>query len=265
MKSFLSLSLTLALSAGCLAQISTEDGEFVNKVFYPATVLLYSQGDEGNLEMRCTATAFERTEKGYRFVTAAHCACKDDTKKERASADTTFFYITSDEEGEKNFLPAKLLGCGYQHKGDDIALFDVKTKHEYPIIPLGSDPKTMDPLINVASPLGLGKQIFVGMTTAAAVDRPIVQGDINWTHAALVQLPGTDGGSSGSSIVCLHQKAICAFLVGTIDETTMVAMPVSRMISFKEKLLSGTYKYWDAESEDLMPAPVKAPDKKKSL
>jgi hypothetical protein len=113
---------------------------------------------------------------------------------------------------------------------------------------VGKDPQTMDPVINVASPLGLGKQVFTGSVTSAMVDREIVQDDINWTKAVLVQIPGTDGGSSGSSIVCLTQRAICAFLVGTSSQTTMVAMPVSRMISFREALKAGKYQYWKDDS-----------------
>jgi len=247
------LLLVLAVTPS-FAQITKADVDYVNSVFYPATVLLYSQDDHGGMHMRCTATAIDKLKEngvivGREFVTAAHCACKDDEDKELAQPAALYFFVTRDDKDEKKFITAKLRGCGYQHKGHDFALFDVKTKDEYPLVELGKDPVVMEPVINVASPLGLCKQVFVGSVTAPVVDREIVQGSINWTQAVLVQIPGTDGGSSGSSIVCLDQKAICAFLVGTDDDTTDVAMPVSRMLKFKEQLDAGKYKYWKDDTE----------------
>jgi hypothetical protein len=56
-------------------------------------------------------------------------------------------------------------------------------------------------------------------------------------------LPGTDGGSSGSAIVCMSQKKICAFLVGTIGGSEMIAVPVSRLEKMREEYVKGTYKY----------------------
>jgi len=74
--------------------------------------------------------------------------------------------------------------------------------------------------------------------------------DINWQNAVLLQLPGTNGGSSGSAIVCVEQKAICSFLVGTISDTEIVAIPVSRLLKFRDNVRAGKYKYWDEKAID---------------
>ena len=246
MKRLLTLSVLLAtvwLSSSCLAQLSTADRDYVEKVYYPATALLYSQTETGEMKMRCTATAIEKTVKGYTFVSASHCGCKESTESETSRAEKTFFFLTLDDSASKDFMSAKPEGCGYRHEGDDFMLFSVETTKEIPVVSLGEDPKMMAPIVNVASPLGLGKQTFFGTVSSRVLDRPVVVGDINWTNTVLLGIFGVDGGSSGSSVVCLDQRAICAFVVGSVDETTIVAMPVSRLIKLRKELAAGTYEY----------------------
>lgn len=223
--------------------------DYVTNTLYPATVLLYSQDDEGSMRMRCTATAIEKNAKGYVFVTAAHCACEDDEDQKTVSPQKTAFYITADEPNDKDFIRATPIGCGYRHAGDDFALFQVDADKNFPVIPLGTDPQVMEPVINVASPLGLGKQVFTGSVSSAKLDRPVVEDDINWTNATLLQLFGTDGGSSGSSVISLKQRAICGFVVGTVDKSSVVAIPVSRLIKFRTALAAGTYKHWQPDAD----------------
>ena len=233
----------------CFGQASKEDSTFVTKTVYPATTLLYGQSDGGDMKMRCTATAIEKNATGYVFATAAHCACEDNEETHTASAEKVFFFITSDDQKEKTFLAAKPIACGYQHAGDDFSLFQVDTDSKFPVVELGEDAKPMDAIANVASPLGLGRQIFVGSVTATDLQRPVVLEDINWTHTALLQLFGTDGGSSGSAVICLDQKKICAFVVGTYNRSSIVAMPVSRLVKMRADLKAGTYKHYEADPD----------------
>jgi S1-C subfamily serine protease len=242
----------LILLAAIVAQAQTPaEAEYVNSTLYPSTALLYAQEEGGGMKMRCTATAIEKNATGYIFVTAAHCACEDNDEKLITSPLKTFFFITGDEGVSKDFLRATVTGCGYQHRGDDFALFQVDTKANFPIIPLGTDPKILDRIVNVASPLGLGKQVFFGTVSSPTLDRPVIQDDINWTKAVLLQLFGVNGGSSGSSAVCLDQRAICAFVVGNIGETNIVAMPVSRLIELRKALNAKSYKWYREESDDI--------------
>lgn len=244
------LAVMFVLSTLAVAQKAapTSDLAFVNSTLFPATTILYSQDAEGGMHMRCTATAIEKNATGYVFVTAAHCSCADDADKKTVSPDKdAVFYITEDDKDAKIFYKADLQGCGYRTRGDDFALFQVDTKIVFPIVPLGHDPNTLDQIINVASPLGLGKQVFLGSVSSAKLERPVKAEDINWNGAILLQMFGVNGGSSGSSFVCHDQLAICGFVVGGIGDTTMVGMPVSRLITLRSELKAGTYKFWKPE------------------
>lgn len=235
-----------------------QDIDYVNHVFYPATALLYAEDSQGGMHMRCTATAIEKTKTGYVFVTAAHCGAVDDEAHKTVSPEKTFFYITADESADKDFMKAEPIGAGYRHRGDDFMLFEVKTEKNFPVVALGNDPVVLESIVNVASPLGLGKQVFIGTVSKTRLDRPVVEDDINWTNAAMLQLFGTDGGSSGSAVVCLDQKAICAFVVGSVDKTTMIAMPVSRLKAVIVGLRDGSYKYWQKDPDAKSSADTKA-------
>ena len=245
------LTLCFASAFSLSAQVSshgtTED--FVAHTLSPATVLLYSQDESGGMKMRCTATAIEKLANGYEFATAAHCGCRDSVSKKTVSPEKTFFYITRDEPKDKTFTKVDIVGCGYRHNGDDFMLLDVETTQTFPVVKLGSDPTVLEQVVNVASPLGLGKQVFLGSVSAPKVERPIVQGDINWTGAVLLQMFGVAGGSSGSSVVCLGQQAICAFIVGG-SESMVTALPVSHLLDFRRKVKNGEYKYWVKEASD---------------
>ena len=223
------------------------DDQYIEQVLYKATGLLYNQADDGAMHMRCTVTAIEKTPKGYIFVTAAHCVGSDDTEKERVKPDKTYFFITSDSDGgSKDFMKAKLLAAGYQHESDDFALLEVETDQQFPLIAVGEDvaDHSGQPIVNVASPLGLGKQTFKGIVSSPRLARPVVEGDINWTQAMAIQLFGANGGSSGSAIICLKQRAICGFLVGTIGGTNTIAIQVSRFKAFRLLVAEGKYEYF---------------------
>ena len=221
-----------------------ENSNFITATYIPSVGLLYSQTGEGDMDMDCTVTAIEKNADGYVFISAGHCACEEDQDEKTVTPAKTSFFITSDNAENKHFIKAVVTGCGYRHAGDDFAIFQVNTKDTFPVVPLGTDPVVLEQVANVASPLGLGKQVFLGSVSSSKLERPAIQGDINWTGAILLQMVGVNGGSSGSSIVCMDQRAICGFIVGTIGNTNTVAIPVSRLISLRKKLAEGTYKNW---------------------
>lgn len=218
---------------------------FLQRAF-EATLLLYEQTADGGMSMRCTATIFEKTSSGYLLQTAAHCVADDDTDHERVKIRNTSFFVTADEAGEKRFLPVKVIAAGYQHQGDDFAVLELETTQQFPVVPLGDE--ALEPpgaaVVNVASPAGLGKQIFRGYISLSKLDRPLVEGSINWQSAMLLQIAGGPG-SSGSAILSESQQAIVAFLVGRVfDNPGFVAVPVSRFKRFREAVANGTYKWF---------------------
>lgn len=213
-----------------------------------AVALLYSQDEAGGMRMRCTATAFERKKKGYRFVSAAHCVGDDDRQKERAATgENVPFFVTFDERrGAKRFHPATVEWVGYQHRGEDFAEFSVLTEETWEVVPLGNE-KALEAgakILNIASPLGLGIQIIHGSITNLYLDRPIIHADINWKGSMLLSLATVGGGSSGSAVISEEQRAIVGFLVGRIGDSNIVAIPVSKFRTVRKAIETKTYKYW---------------------
>lgn len=199
--------------------------EYVNKVLYPATVLLYQQLPDGTMRFSCTATAIVHQQDKYVFATASHCIVKNQSP-----------YISPDEAGaEKTFIRVKGAVCGDTKMGMDVCLLSATSKVQLPVVEIGSDPKGFGgiPIVSVASPAGIGKQVFEGSISSTHIDRPMSSSSgVNWSQAMVLQLPGTMGGSSGSAVVCTDQQAICGITVGVIATPmgqVTIAMPISRL------------------------------------
>jgi hypothetical protein len=234
----LALSLAMPLRAA-----PPDEPPYIN-----AVGLLYSQDQAGTMNMLCTLTAYEKNATGYRFISAAHCVGSDNVDKERSATSEKVFYMTFDEVSKitKKFHPAKVVWVGYQSRGEDLAVFQVDTTERWGTIPLGDEQTLTDGalIVNIASPLGLGLQTFHGTISKVVLDRPVTQGTINWRGTLVLQLPGVNGGSSGSAIISSEQKAIVGFLVGTIDSGTIIGIPVSRFKAVAQAVSDGKYKWW---------------------
>ena len=205
-----------------------------------AVALLYTEDLSGGMRMTCTATAYEKTAKGYRFVSASHCvsgATDAEQKQEK-------FFLTSDGINEKNFIPAKLIQAGDKNIGDDFSIYEVETDQKFNVIPLGDSSKLEagDAMIDVAAPMGLGKQLFVGYVSLPKLDRPPVDaGEVKWTDLMLIQIGGGPG-SSGSAIISVDQRAIVGFLVGGGQaDIGKLCVPVSKFKAFLIKVEAGKY------------------------
>jgi S1-C subfamily serine protease len=251
-KVFTSLALAVSLA---LTPLFAAEPTFIDKA-KQAVALLYSQDESGGMKMRCTVTAFEKAEKGYLFVTAAHCVGSDDTTKEKsASPFKTSFFITFDEKGsEKRFYPAAPKFVGYQSRGEDFSVFSVDTKETWETVEIGDEKVLKDgaQYWNIASPLGLGKQTFEGIISSVFLDRPLVEGDINWAGTLVLQQAGVNGGSSGSALISKETHKIVGFLVGSVAGSTIIAIPVSRFVAVRKAVDAKKYKWWTLQ-EDVNP------------
>ncbi|MCI0542297.1 trypsin-like peptidase domain-containing protein [bacterium] len=217
---------------------------------FRATALLFLQENDGGMAMKCTATAFEKTNAVYRFWSAAHCIAQDDEEHEKVKIENTKIFLSFDETGTKMYIPAKILGVGYQHKGDDFAVLEVEVTDMRglapPVVPLAENsPQKDELLINIASPAGLGKLLFRGHVSLSSADRPLKVNDINWEGSMLLQIPAGFG-SSGSSVVSLWQGGILGVIVG-IWEGNIVAIPIEKFKKFWERIQSNTYPWYEPE------------------
>ncbi len=220
--------------------------------FNQATALLYARvGEDGKYVMVCTTTAFEYTGLVYRFVTAAHCVGEDNVKTKHVELAPVDWFISFDERGKKEFIPAKILRAGYQSRGDDFAVLEVTLDRQIPTVPVAAkDPSLGEPVCNIASPLGLGKQLFRGHVSMEQLDRPVVDEGLNWRDTTLLQI-SSGPGSSGSAIVSTSQGAIVAFLVGRISNrgsSNIVSIPASKFKRFNQLVASKQYPWYDAKN-----------------
>jgi len=219
--------------------------------FRQATALLFIQTENGGLKMMCTATAFEKKGKMTHFVSAAHCVAEDNTAHGRVNVSKANWYITFDDPGKKSFLEAKIIGVGYQHRGDDFAVLEVELDQDVPMIPLADrDPSLGEEISNFASPGGLGKQLFRGHISMEKLQRPLISGDINWKNTTLIQTM-VGPGSSGSSVISIKQEGIVAFIVGMMrGSPSVISIPVSKFKAFWTDVQANKYKWYDPKKPD---------------
>lgn len=236
----LALLCLIPAAQAATTEVPTAHEQLIEAV-YKAVTLLYIQDGSGGMHMLCTATAYRKIDKGYRFASAAHCVSgeTDDEQKE------PHYFITSDATGAKTFIPATLVRAGDRHVGDDFSIWSVTTDVAFSVIPLGDSNalKIGADEVNVASPLGLGKQLFIGHVSAIKLDRPQLDaGEVQWRDVMLVDI-GSGPGSSGSAIVDEKQKAIIGFLVGGFGaHIGSICVPVSKFADFEKRVDDGTYK-----------------------
>lgn len=213
--------------------------ELVNEV-NNAVTLLYVQDDSGGMHMLCTATAYRKIDKGFRFASAAHCVSGETDEEQKEP----HYFITADPSGAKTFIPAQLVAAGDRNVGDDFSIWSVITDVKFDVIPLGDSGKLIagSPVVNVASPLGLGKQLFIGYVSATKLDRPQLDaGEVKWRDVMLVMI-GSGPGSSGSAIVSEDQRAIVGFLVGGFSvHIGAIVVPASKFVAFEQKVDAKTY------------------------
>lgn len=197
---------------------------------YAATFLLYRQDEGGNLNAACTATSVVKVDDGYALLTAAHCISTD-----------YIYYVTKDEDSKKAFYFVDASMCGLAGKGLDFCLLHVKTKDSFAVVPLGVNATGVggEPVAAISSPLGLGKQVFRGSIASPHMKRPVLlkgkddDDKGNWYGYMLLQMPGVNPASSGSSLLCLNQRAICGVIVGVMATplgAESVALPINIVV-----------------------------------
>lgn len=250
---FIAIAATLS-TVGLISRAMANEAPVATQkdaeTYLKSTTILVDKNFSGDSQMLCTATAFERHGNVYRFVTAAHCVATDDKDNERVEVEEgKAWYLTFDDTPDKDVkYRARIIGVGYQSRRDDFVVLEATIDdREVALVPLAiKNVHVLEPVINVAAPGALAKQVFTGHVSATKLDRPMQQGDINWEGAILLQL-GSGGGSSGSAVISLEQKGIVAFLVGHVGKDGVinrVAIPVDRFRKFYARIQAGTYKYF---------------------
>jgi Trypsin-like peptidase domain len=167
-----------------------------------ATVQLYFDGGDGP-RFTCTATAIQKIDKGYVFLSARHCFF---------SRESGEFFVILDHASDAPYIRAKLAIEG--GPGVDAALFTVNTSADLPVIPVGTE-RLVSEGSHVAYygfPLNLGKLYFEGYISATKIGPPAYS-DPQWNGDLGVTIQ-IGPGSSGSSLVDPNQEAIIGVMTG---------------------------------------------------
>ena len=209
--------------------VSAQDKAFKQKI-YNASVQLYyvestQEGDaqDGAVPV-CTATVFQKTEKGYLLLTAAHCV----TDEHPAGP---FPYSTQIEDGllwvaygnpgdTRDLTAVSIKAMGDWREGWDMAVLSMDTTAVLPVIPLGDDAKLDDgdKLVSVSGPLGgMVKYWFEGYISAkpSQIDPQMLDRIHDWKNTIFIQLPGTSG-SSGAGVISADQQALVGIFTGEV-------------------------------------------------
>jgi hypothetical protein len=226
--------------------------DHVANELYAASAILYAQEADGGMKMRCTATAFEKVDNGYHFVSASHCVSSWNPAQNRVEIPAVPLYMSYDRADSKVFHVAQVVMAGKQGAGDDYAILFVETDQEWPMLRIGdfSRIKQGELVVNVAAPKGLGLQVFFGYVSMINMDRPVLANGINWLGATLLQIPAGPG-SSGSAVASEKQGAIVCFIVGGINgNPSAVAIPASRFLEFRRAVEKGEYEWFKLPKEE---------------
>lgn len=225
MRKLLLFLLLFLFNIGLFAENQNKQDKFVDSL-QSSTVMLYTEGDDSSMIFNCTAVAFGDSGDITMFETAGHCVSGE-------SANGMYF-VSSGQGDNREFYRVTVELVGDQTNNEDFAILELKSKKRFSTIKLGTDPLVSgEKIINITASEGIGIQILQGYVSLPVIDRPMkLDGGGNWQNNILLQMFGTNSGSSGSPVVCVRQKAICGFIVGTSNKTSTVAIPVSRFEKF---------------------------------
>lgn len=232
LSSILALGLLLGASFNKSSEVNDEQTvySFINTQLVPATVLLYS-GEEKSF--RCTASDILNVEDSYVFATAAHCI-----------SGSKVFYISPNVKDPRVYYPATLMAYGDLRKDQDFAIFIVRAPAgTFTVVPLGHSPTQRgEPIFAISAPAEVGLAYLRGYVEIPEIQRTIIMWSNgvadDWKGDVLVNMAGTQGGSSGSLVVCQDQMKVCGILVG-VNGASMIVQPIDKFNKWFQDVLEG--------------------------
>lgn len=188
-----------------------------------ASLILYSQGTDGSMQMHCTVTVFAQHDNTYLGLTAAHCLVNED----HSAVEAAPLFVSTDADDSKTFMAAEITTVGDLRLGDDFAVLSFQSPTQLGVMPLGSEKGLQDgdTIRSVGSPLGLGLVAVQGQVASLKIRRHFEH--YHWDGFMMLQFPVLPG-QSGSAVIDANGKII-GIVVGKYDVYTIV-MPISRFL-----------------------------------
>lgn len=207
-----------------------------------ATAVVYGIADGDKPATFCTATAFEKKNGAYLFLTASHCLVELNRNKNIVSISPRTWYLSLDYEESfasrdpEKMFPVKIVAVGNPALGYDMAVLEVVLNKPITTIPLAfSDPKAGEPIINVGAPADRKKQLFRGHVRTEKFGHSIITWrGFRWRDAVILDMSAgaSHDGTSGSAIISEKDQSVVGILVGRRFAGKEVALPVSQFRDF---------------------------------
>lgn len=223
------LALLLLVSIGCSRSNTQSQSheqivrKYINNTYTPAVALMYAEAGPGKKIFGCTATAFQETDDGYLFLSAAHCVVSPPGD----------LFLSPDTSNPEVYYPAKVVAFGDLNHDVDFSVLFIQAPHgAFKIVRLGHNPdQPGEAILSISAPNGIGKAVLRGIISIMELPHHMVL-DVegyrdDWRGDILMELPGEAPGSSGSTIICEDQMAVCGVIVGHAPGGS-VAQPIEK-------------------------------------
>lgn len=225
----------------------------LEKDILAASFIVYGYSTESSQKnTRCSATAFEKQGKIYRLLTAAHCVAKDNLKTGDVEALPLNLFVSFSDK-DIVIYNAHLVAAGFQRRGDDFAVLEVKINQKISVIPLAkNNPHRGEEILNVSFPMSLGKQMVGGRVAIEKLDLSNFRDKKVPCSSSAVIIKMISGlGSSGSALVSRENKSIVGVLVGGYHRSSemneiAIGLPVSKFRFFWETVKTGEYSWYQS-------------------
>lgn len=203
---------------------------FVDKL-KAATVPLYAETKGGSIRFICTATAVQKLDKGYVFLTARHCV-----------EDEVALFVVPDPKADAPYV--KVTNGVVGGPDVDAALVMANTAVDLPVISFGTEKLVSDgsQIEYYGFPMNLGKLYFTGYISSTSLDSQ-EYANPQWYGDLGITIGGTFG-SSGSALVDPNQEAIIGVVTGMTrnpigGSIIMMATPASKVRRLVDYYKSG--------------------------
>lgn len=245
---FFSLFFLLTFCIPCTAVAESAKSKFMK-----STAMLIAYPDpsvkieDGSIKFTmCTALAYAKNGKKYRFFTAAHCVGDYDEKTSKTVLSKNEFYLVLEKNSKGLVYKSEVLKIGeISDDLKDFAILEAEIDEDIPIVPFSkSRPKLDEDVRIVTAPIGpkIGLLQIRGYISKEKVnDIKSTETKAGEMFVLQVQGLGSGKGSSGGGVFSVIQNAIVGIVITTFSNTnghiSLSITPIDKFNDFNKEYL----------------------------
>ncbi len=197
----------------------------------------------------CIAGAFVKNKNKYLFFTDAHCMA--DYEKETGKTflkRAVVLLVLEGKDGGLLHYPAKILAVGEMKNLEDLAILEVESDEDIPIIPLSKFGPELDEDVRiVTAPFGpkVGFLYLRGYVSKEKLGELPEVDNVNISGTFLAQIIGlgTAEGASGGRLLSVKRGEIIGICKGSMyndkDHISLSFIPIAKFNNFYKEYLEG--------------------------